>query len=64
MNLEKQQHHIDSSSTAELAMELKEKMQQYRSASLEPDATQSIPNLDLMCAIAAELANRLNDSSN
>ena len=63
MNTDKVQQFIDSRTTLELANELTEKMQQYRSASLEPDATQSIPNLDMMCAIAAELASRLDDSS-
>ena len=50
---------INSKTTTELANTLTKKIQKYRAASLEPDSTQSIPNLDEMCAIAEELASRL-----
>ena len=52
--------YIESKTTAELAADLSKNLQQYRVASVEPDSTQSIPNLDHMCDIAEALEKRLN----
>ncbi len=53
------QNHINSKSTTELADDLSEYLKQYKAQSMEPDSTQSIPNLDLICMIAEEIASRL-----
>ena len=59
MENKKLQNYINSKSISELADDLSEKLKQYKTATLEPDATQSIPNLDLMCEIANVIASRL-----
>ena len=56
---DKTQNYINSKSISELADDLSEKLNQYRSASMEPDSTQSIPNLDLLCEIADIIARHL-----
>ena len=56
---DKTQNYINSKSISELADDLSEKLNQYRSASMEPDSIQSIPNLDLLCEIADVIARRL-----
>lgn len=53
------QSYINSKSNSELADDLFDKLKQYKTASLELDATQSIPDLDLMCEIADTIAQRL-----
>ena len=55
----KLQKHINFKSTTELADELSEHLKQYKAQSMEPDSTQSIPNLDQICMIAEEIASRL-----
>ena len=52
----KLQNHINFKSTTELADELSEHLKQYKAQSMEPDSTQSIPNLDQICMIAEEIA--------
>ena len=59
MDNEKLQSYVNSKSISELADDLSEKLKQYKIATLEPDATQSIPNLDLMCKIADVIAFKL-----
>ena len=59
MENNKLQSYINSKSISELADNLSEKLKQYKTASMEPDATQSIPDLDLMCEIADVIASRL-----
>ncbi len=53
--------YLESKTTEQLAADLANNLQQYRVASLEPDSTQSIPNLDHMCAIAEEIKKRLSN---
>lgn len=53
------QSYINSKSISELADDLTEKLKQYKTVTLEPDSTQSIPNLDLICEIADVIAFRL-----
>jgi len=59
MENKKLQSYINSKSSSELADDFFDKLKQYRTATLEPDATQSIPDLDLMCEIADAIAQRL-----
>jgi len=59
MGNERLQSYINSKSSSELADDLFDKLKQYRTATLEPDATQSIPDLDLICEIADAIAQRL-----
>ena len=46
-------------STEELAKILQKRLQEYRAATLEPETTLSIPNLDIMINISEEIARRL-----
>lgn len=50
---------INSKSVSELADDLSEKLKQYKTETLKPETTQSIPNLELMCEIADAIAFRL-----
>lgn len=59
MENDKIQNYINSKSNSELAEELSTKLKQYREAVKDPDATLSIPNIDLMCEIADVIADRL-----
>lgn len=61
MENDKIKNYIHSKSISELAEELSVKLKQYRAAVMDPDATLSIPNIDLMCEIADEIAGRLNN---
>jgi len=56
---DKIQNYINSKSVSELADELSVKLKQYRVALMDPDATLSIPNFDLICEIAEVIADRL-----
>jgi hypothetical protein len=59
MDNDKIQNYINSKSTSALADELSVKLKQYRAAMMDPDATLSIPNLDLMCEYAEVISDRL-----
>jgi len=56
---DKDQNYINSKSVSELADDLSEKLKNYRSATMKPHSTQSIPNLNTICEIADEIARRL-----
>jgi hypothetical protein len=55
------QSYINSKSISELADDLSEKLKQYKTETLKPETTQSIPNLDLMCEMADVIALGLKD---
>ena len=59
MENDKIQNYINSKSNSELADELSKKLKQHRASVMDPDATLSIPNIDLMCEIADVIADRL-----
>ena len=59
MENKKLQNYIKSKSISELADDLSEKLKQYKTETLDPDTTQSIPNLELICEIADVIAFRL-----
>ena len=59
MENNKFQSYINSKSTSELADDLSEKLKQYKTDTLAPHTTQSIPNLELLCDIADVIAFRL-----
>ena len=61
MENKKLQSYINSKSTSELADDLSEKLKEYKSATMKPHSTQSIPNLNVMCEIADVIALRLKD---
>ncbi|MEE9551854.1 MAG: hypothetical protein V3V89_02310 [Gammaproteobacteria bacterium] len=48
---------IESSTT--MAKDLHERLVLYKKLSLEPESTQSIPDLDMICVLAKELIERL-----
>ncbi len=49
MEDKKFQSYIKSKSISELADDLSEKLKQYKTETLDPDTTQSIPNVGLIC---------------
>jgi len=61
MENEKIQNYIKSKSISELADELSKKLKEYRATVMDPDATLSIPNIDIMCEMADVIADRLKD---
>jgi len=60
MEQSKLDEYLHSKSTSELAATLSEKLKDYRIAMTDPDATLSIPDMDMMCGIADEIVRRLN----
>ena len=61
MENKKLQSYINSKSISELADDLSDKLNQYKTDALDPNTTQSIPNLELICEIADVIALRLKD---
>ena len=51
--------YIKSKSTSQLSDILLERLIEYRSASMDPDLTLSLPNMDIMIEISKEISNRL-----
>jgi len=56
---DKTKDYIKSKSTSELSDILLDRLKEYRSASMEPDLTLSLPNMDIMIEISKEISNRL-----
>ncbi len=50
---------VESKSTSELAELLISRLEEYKTATMDPDLTQSIPSLDVMIAIANEISQRV-----
>ena len=55
----KTKEYIKSKSTSQLSDILLERLIEYRSASMDPDLTLSLPNMDIMIEISKEISNRL-----
>ena len=55
----KTKEYIKSKSTSQLSDILLERLIEYRSASMDPDLTLSLPNMDIMIEISKEIAKRL-----
>ena len=59
MELDKLEEYLKSLSDLELAQKLAENLEHYKSITMDPEATMSIPNINNLCKMANELSKRL-----